>query len=203
MRELVDLAIERLREDFPNKSKSWIRRALVRFMKGTVREINENVWVVRGLPELGDRYPTYVVRFKDGRYYCSCFESNWGLRRKSEICTHIAAVILYRNYRRLDSDVYASVVNIECTDYYLEIPSELKGKVRVVKSVKVIDATDKLNPRHRVTYVIYASEPIEVRAKLACDGDVRELSLRLVRTRRYIVELLTHQPPQPGSAHFS
>jgi len=189
-RELIDLAVERLREDFPNKSKSWIRRALIRFMKGTVREFSENVWVVRGLPELGDKYPTYVVRLRDGRYYCSCFESSWGLRRKSEVCTHIAAVILYRNYRKLDSEVYASVVNIECTDYYLEIPSELRGKVRVVKSVKVIDATDKLNPRHRVTYVIYANEPMEIKARLACDGDVRELSLRLSRTRRYMIELL-------------
>ena len=54
-RELIDLAVERLREDFPNKNKSWVRRALVRFMKGTVREFNENTWVVRGLPELGDK----------------------------------------------------------------------------------------------------------------------------------------------------
>jgi hypothetical protein len=191
--ELIELAIERLREDFPSKSRSWVRRALVRFMKGTVKEYGENVWVVRGLPELGDKYPTYVVRLRDGRYYCSCFESSWGLRRKSEVCTHIAAVILYRNYKRLDSDVYASVVNIECVDYYLEIPSELKGKVRVVKSVKVIDSTDKLNPRHRVTYVVYSSEPMEIKARLACDGDVRELSLRLSRTRRYIIELLTRQ----------
>jgi len=189
-RELIDLAVERLREDFPNKSKSWVRRALVRFMKNTVKEYGEGVWVVKGLPELGDKYPTYVVRFRDGRYYCSCFESSWGLRRKSEICTHIAAVILYRNYKRLDSDVYASVVNIECTDYYLEIPSEFRGRVKVVKSVKVIDAADKLNPRHRVTYVVYSSEPMEVRARLICDGDVRELSLKLTRTRRYIIELL-------------
>ena len=190
-RELIDLAVERLREDFPSKSRSWVRRALVRFMKGTVGEFNENTWVVKGLTGLGDKYPTYVVRFKDGRYYCSCFESSWGLRRKSEVCTHIAAVILYRNYRRLDSDVYASVVNIECVDYYLEIPSELRGKVRIVKSVRVIDATDKLNPRHRVTYVIYADEPMEIKARPTCDGDVRELSLKLSRTRRYIVELLT------------
>jgi hypothetical protein len=189
-RELIDLAIERLREDFPNKSRSWVRRALVRFMKNTVKEYGENVWVVRGSPELGDKYPTYVVRFKDGRYYCSCFESNWGLRRKSEVCTHIAAVILYRNYRKLDSEVYASVINIECVDYYLEIPGELKGKVKVVKSVRVVDSSDRLNPRHRVTYVIYSSEPMELRAKLVCDGDVRELSLKLTRTRRYIVELL-------------
>ena len=189
-RELIDLAIERLREDFPNKSKSWVRRALVRFMRGTVREFNENTWVVRGLPELGDRYPTYVVRFRENKYQCSCFESSWGLRRRSEICTHIAAVILYRNYRRLDSDVYASVINIECVDYYLEIPSELKGRVKVVKSVRVVDSSDRLNPRHRVTYVIYANEPMEIKARLTCDGDVRELSLKLTRTRRYIIELL-------------
>jgi hypothetical protein len=191
-RELIDLAVERLREDFPNKSRSWVRRALIRFVKGTVREFNENTWVVRGLPELGDKYPTYVVRFKENKYQCSCFESNWGLRRKSEICTHIAAVILYRNYKKLDSEVYASVVNIECVDYYLEIPSEFRGKVRVAKSIKVIDSTDKLNPRHRVTYVVYADEPMEIKARLACDGDVRELSLRLTRAKRYIVELLTH-----------
>jgi len=189
-RELIELAIERLREDFPNKSKSWIRRALVRFMKNTVKEFSENVWVVKGLPELGDKYPTYVVRFRDGRYYCSCFESSWGLRRRSEVCTHIAAVILYRNYRRLDSDVYASVINIECVDYYLEIPSELRSKVKVVKSVRVVDSSDRLNPRHRVTYVIYANEPMEIKARLTCDGDVRELSLKLTRTRRYIIELL-------------
>jgi hypothetical protein len=191
-RELIDLAIERLRENFPNKSRSWVRRALIRFMRGTVREFGENVWVVRGLPELGDRYPTYVVRFKDGRYYCSCFESSWGLRRRSEVCTHIAAVILYRNYKKLDSDVYVSVINIECVDYLLEIPSELKGKVRVVKSVRVVDTTDRLNPRHRVTYVIYADKPMEIKARLICDGEVRELSLRLAKTRRYIIELLTH-----------
>ena len=188
--ELIELAIERLREEFPSKSRSWVRRALVRFMKNTVKEFNENTWVVRGLPELGDRYPTYVVRFKDGRYYCSCFESNWGLRRRSEICTHIAAVILYRNYRKLDSEVYASVINIECVDYYLEIPSELRGRVKVAKSIRVIDTTDRLNPRHRVTYVIYADKPMEIKARLACDGDVRELSLRLSRTRRYMIELL-------------
>jgi hypothetical protein len=191
-RELIDLAIERLREDFPNKSRSWVRRALIRFMKNTVKEYGEGAWVVRGLPELGDRYPTYVVRLRDGRYYCSCFESSWGLRRKSEICTHIAAVILYRNYKRLDSDVYASVVNIECTDYYLEIPSEFRGRVKVVKSVRVVDSSDRLNPRHRVMYIVYSDEPLELRAKLVCDGDVRELSLRLARTRRYIIELLTH-----------
>jgi hypothetical protein len=189
-RELIDLAIERLREDFPSKSRSWVRRALIRFMKGTVKEYGEGVWVVRGLPELGDKYPTYVVRLRDGRYYCSCFESSWGLRRKSEICTHIAAVILYRNYKKLDSEVYASVINIECVDYWLEIPSELRGKVKVAKSVKVIDATDRLNPRHRVTYVIYADEPMEIKARLACDGNVRELSLKLTRTRRYMIELL-------------
>jgi hypothetical protein len=195
-RELIDLAIERLREDFPNKSKSWVRRALIRFMKNTVKEYGENVWVVKGLTELGDKYPTYVVRFKDGRYYCSCFESSWGLRRRSEVCTHIAAVILYRNYRKLDSEVYASVINIECVDYYLEIPSEFRGRVKVVKSVRVVDSSDRFNPRHRVTYVVYASEPMELRARLTCDDNVRELSLKLTRTRRYIIELLTHQPPQ-------
>jgi hypothetical protein len=31
---------------------------------------------------------------------------------------------------------------------------------------------------------------MEIKARLTCDGDVRELSLKLARTRRYIIELL-------------
>lgn len=56
------LAIERLREKFPGKPISWVRRALRRFERGSVRQINESTWVVSGDPKLGDRYPTYVVR---------------------------------------------------------------------------------------------------------------------------------------------
>ncbi|WP_054853925.1 hypothetical protein [Vulcanisaeta distributa] len=98
-KDIEDLAIERLRSKFPGKSSSWIRRALRRFESGSVRQVNENAWVVSGDPRLGDEYPSYVVRFKDGRYFCSCFETSWGgIRRKSEICTHIAAVILHREY---------------------------------------------------------------------------------------------------------
>lgn len=96
------LAIERLRLKFPGKSSSWIRRALKRFESGSVRQVNENAWVVSGDPRLGDKYPSYIVRFRDGRYFCSCFETSWGgLRRKGEVCTHIAAVILHREYSRL------------------------------------------------------------------------------------------------------
>ncbi|MGC9180237.1 MAG: hypothetical protein ACP5GZ_08555 [Vulcanisaeta sp.] len=57
------------------KSSSWVRRALTRFESGSVRELGEGIWVVRGDPRLGDKYPNYVVRLKDGRYQCSCFET--------------------------------------------------------------------------------------------------------------------------------
>ncbi|WP_252900196.1 hypothetical protein [Vulcanisaeta sp. JCM 14467] len=49
-RDVEDLIIERLREKFPGKPGSWIRRALRRFESGNVRQISDNVWVVSGDP---------------------------------------------------------------------------------------------------------------------------------------------------------
>ena len=45
-------AVESLREDFPGKSYSWIRRALLRL--GDVKEVRENLYLVYGRRELGD-----------------------------------------------------------------------------------------------------------------------------------------------------
>ena len=54
-------AVQSLREDFPGKSYSWIRRALLRL--GDVREVRENLYLVHGRRELGDWKPLYQVWF--------------------------------------------------------------------------------------------------------------------------------------------
>ncbi len=50
-------AVEALRADFPGKSRSWIKRALLRL--GDVKEVREDLYVVEGRRELGDWRPLY------------------------------------------------------------------------------------------------------------------------------------------------
>jgi len=98
------------------KSESWIVRAIVRMF--FVKEVRELVWRVKGLPELGDMYDEYLVTFsKDKkRYICSCFSHGrveWRRRRQKEICTHIAAVILYRRVLKKVNVKLPSFFNVE------------------------------------------------------------------------------------------
>jgi len=53
------IALERLRRDFPGKSWSWVKRALLRIPY--VREVREGLYVVEGVRELGDWKPLYQV----------------------------------------------------------------------------------------------------------------------------------------------
>ena len=187
VRDVEGFVIERLKAKFPGKSGSWIRRALRRFESGSVKQVGDGVWVVSGDSRLGDKYPTYVVRFRDGRYYCSCFELNWGLRRKAEVCTHIAAVILYREYSRLMQPIYVAVLTMECVgDYYLEV---LDKGVKVNKQVRAL-SSDLLKPKYRVTYIITSEEPRTVRVRYACGDEVGEREIMLSKTMKYVVELI-------------
>ncbi|MEM4853168.1 MAG: hypothetical protein QXQ60_06355 [Thermofilum sp.] len=80
--------------------RSWVERAVLRFLLRTVERRGRTVYVVRGLPELGDWKDVYVVqRVGEHLYYCSCYSSSYGYVRRARICTHIAAVILYRRWR--------------------------------------------------------------------------------------------------------
>nr|WP_245522531.1 hypothetical protein [Vulcanisaeta distributa] len=186
-RDIEGLAVERLRARFPGKGNSWIKRALRRFEGGSVRQLGEDAWVVSGDPRLGDRYPSYVVRLRDGRYHCTCFETSWGLRRSAEVCTHIAAVILHREYSKLMQPVYAAVMTMECDgDHHVEV---LDREVRVIRQVRVLN-NDLLKPRYRVTYVITSEKPKTVMVRYACGDEIGEQEITLGKTMRYIIELI-------------
>jgi len=92
----IKQVIEIFSNMFPEKSKSWIRRCIIRLP--TIKQINKNVWFVRCLPKLGDRRPYYIVTYDENtkKYNCTCYDilSPWGERRKRETCTHVGAVIL-------------------------------------------------------------------------------------------------------------
>jgi len=111
----LDRAVERLREKFPGKTHSWVRRVLFRLED--VRELGPGHYAVEGKPELGDRYPAYYVWLEGRRWRCTCQTTAWGWSRG--ICTHVGAVLLYREYRRMLEKaerrvVYVAEAEVEC-----------------------------------------------------------------------------------------
>ncbi len=81
------------------KSYNWKRRVIKRVIENTViRVLPGKIWIVKGLPELGDRYPFYEIFRKGNNYICSCYTHSWSSRRRP--CTHIGAVLLYERLVR-------------------------------------------------------------------------------------------------------
>jgi len=112
---ILDRAAERLREKFPSKTRSWVRRVLLRL--DGVRELGPGHYAVEGRPELGDRYTIYYVWLEGRRWRCTCQTTAWGWSRG--VCSHIGAVMLYREYRRAlerleTKRVYVAEAEVEC-----------------------------------------------------------------------------------------
>lgn len=149
--------LEPLRRKFPGKSKSWLRRALARV--GDVSE-GPGYYVVRGRPELGDRYPEYRVWWSDRekRWICTCYLTEWGPRRARDICTHVAAVILYRAHgaQRREGRFYVATGVVECGERPQaegEVYARLEGGGKLMDYVK---------PKWRIA-VISTKPAVEVR----------------------------------------
>ncbi|MCC6021406.1 MAG: hypothetical protein LM577_08605, partial [Thermoproteaceae archaeon] len=154
----LEIALERLRERFPGKSSSWLRRALLRV--GRVRELPGGHYEVEGMPGLGDRRPLYHVWLSRGRWLCTCYLSPYGWRRSRDICTHVAAVMLYRQYRReLERlgrrRVYVASAEVECPGR-LEASGELHAAPAVPEGEiagGAVRLTYFARPRYRVLVI--------------------------------------------------
>jgi len=164
-------AVESLSRAFPGKSSRWIKRALLRL--GDVREVRENLYLVYGRRELGDWKPLYQVWFseREGRWLCTCYLSAFGFRRRREICTHIAAVMLYWRYRKAlekleNRRVYVVEAEVECPGR-LEADGELHAKPLVEKNGEIAKLTSFANPKYRIV-VVSAHRYITVK----CSGHV-------------------------------
>jgi len=167
------LALERLRRDFPGKSRSWVKRALLRLPY--VREVREGLYVVEGVRELGDWKPLYQVWWseREKRWECTCYYSTWGWRRRRGICTHVASVLLYRRFKRAveaveNRLVYFASAEVECVD--VRVRGALEH--RVVSLEKAESILDFAKRRRYVVYIV-AEGPS---AELLCDGTQVELS---------------------------
>jgi len=165
----LDNAVERLREMFPGKSSSWVRRALMRL--GDVREAGGGLYVVRGRPELGDGKPLYHVWLSGGRWVCTCHFGVYGWARARGVCTHAAAVMLFRRYRRAvekaeNRRIYVAEAEVECPGR-LEASGELYARPVVEAAGNVAMLTSFVRPRYRVL-VISAHRRIAIK----CSGHV-------------------------------
>jgi hypothetical protein len=164
-------AVESLSRTFPGKSRRWIKRTLMRL--GDVREAGDGLYVVYGRRELGDWRQMYQVWYseREGRWYCTCFTSAFGFRRRREICTHVAAVMLYRRYRKAlekleNKRVYVVEAEVECPGR-LEANGELYVRPLVESSGKTARLTSFASPKYRIV-VISAHRRIAVK----CSGHV-------------------------------
>ena len=167
------IALERLRKDFPGKSRSWVKRALLRLPY--VREVREGLYVVEGVRELGDWKPLYQVWWsqREGRWECTCYYSTWGWRRRRGICTHVASVLLYRRFKKAvetveNRPVYFASAEVECAD--VRVSGSLEH--RVVPLEKAESLLDFARRRRYVVYIV-AEGPS---AELLCDGSPVELA---------------------------
>jgi len=188
----LERAVDSLSKTFPGKSRSWIKRALLRL--GDVREVRENLYLVQGRRELGDWKPLYQVWFSEGegRWLCTCYLSAFGFRRRREICTHIAAVMLYRRYKKAlqqleNKRVYVVEAEVECRGK-LEADGELHVKPLVEKSGGVAKLTSFASPKYRVV-VISARRSIAVKCSshVIYEAEGEEVPLAVAR---FIVERL-------------
>ena len=188
-------AVESLSRAFPGKSSRWIKRALLRL--GDVREVRENLYLVYGRSELGDWKPLYQVWFseREGRWLCTCYSSAFGFRRRREICTHIAAVLLYRRYRKAlekleNKRVYVVEAEVECPGR-LEANGELYIKSLVERSGETARLTSFANPKHRIV-VISAHRYITVKCSghVVLEAEGEEVPLAVAR---FLVERLREE----------
>ena len=99
--DALRLALAKLRARFQGKSEAWLKRCARRLKD--VEQVDVDSWMVKGRPELGDRYPSYLVRVVDGRYRCSCHSPYrpYAAKRRRSVCSHVGSVVLYRLVKRL------------------------------------------------------------------------------------------------------
>ncbi len=155
---ILHQALERLRGRLPRLRRNWIRRVLQRLEQ--VKELGPNHYAVEGRPELGDRHPAYFVWLEGGRRWrCTCQSAVW--RRGA--CTHIGAVMLYREYRRLlekaeRHTVYVAEAEVECPGR-VEANGEVYVKPVGDRRYRVLVVSHLRNIKIRCgSYVVYEAE---------------------------------------------
>ena len=140
---------------------------------GDVRELKFGLYLVEGRRELCDWKPLYQVWYSErgGRWYCTCYFSTFGFARQRDVCTHVAAVMLYRRYKKALEKaerrrVYVAEAEVECRGR-LSANGELYAK----PAAERVDLTFYASPRYKILVI-----SITRRIVVKCNGlEVLEL----------------------------
>ena len=160
------------------KGQTWATRVLERIYRKTVRMLTKNIWIVQGIPELGDAYNYYEVSLQDGKFRCSCFSHSWGSRRRQEMCTHVGAVIvLHELCEYLRRFKYIGFVKLSNENMHI---------VEACENCKIIKTTD--STFRRLLLVLSNNENATF---LVCDRTCKSIDVQLEDAERFLKELLS------------
>ncbi len=100
-----------LEKKFPGRI-SWINRSKKRLSDIQVLTENQS-WLVEGIPP-GDAQPCYIIKNVNGGITCPCYQHDFGNMRRTRICTHVGAVLLFIYLKTGDiNDVIEKIKNSE------------------------------------------------------------------------------------------
>ena len=90
---------------------------------------------------------------EDGRWHCSCYFSHFGFARQRDVCTHVAAVMLYRRYKKALEKaerrrVYIAEGEVECRGRL-----EANGELYVKPAAEKIDLTFYTSPKYKILVI--------------------------------------------------
>ncbi len=127
MYEIIDAVVRNIAETF-NKGRSWASRVYYRITAKTVQKlVDDSLWIVKGIPQLGDHYTVYEIRKIDNKFSCPCLAHPWGRSRYP--CTHIGAVM-----------TLVHILNL-CEKYRYYCIIDEKCKILDLHSIKVLYST--------------------------------------------------------------
>ncbi len=140
-----------LEKKFPGRI-SWINRSKKRLPDIQVLTENQS-WLVEGIPH-GDTQPYYIVKNVNGGITCPCYQHQFGTVRKTRICTHVGAVLLFIYLKTRDiSDIIEKIksseqhlVHLHIRKYAVkEISSKFKHSKNVIKNaVDLVDNVEEV-----------------------------------------------------------
>lgn len=129
-----------LEKKFPGRT-SWLKRS-EKHLPDIQVLTEDQIWLVEGI-QPGDTLPYYIVKNVNGGITCPCYQDKFGTVRKTSLCIHVGAVLLFTYLKTRDiNDIIEKIKNSEQYLVYLhirknaskEILTKFENSKNVIKS---------------------------------------------------------------------
>jgi hypothetical protein len=163
-----------LEKKFPGRI-SWINRSKKRLPDIQVLTENQS-WMVEGIPP-GDAQPCYIVKNVNGGITCPCYQHEFGTTRRTRICTHVGAVLLFIYLKTRDiNDVIEKIKSSEQHLVHLHIRKnaikDISAKFKHYKNIikNAVDIVEDVNEVRKDEWKIGAYDVKMINGKYVCIG---------------------------------